>query len=287
MNLYNLHGIKISYGEVLYMKKKLLTVLMAGMMIGALSACGGTAEVTEEPPAPVEEVVEEQGQPEEVIEDEEEEEMVSPDHVFDIPEGVWIYGKSHNLWIVTEGLFWHAVNEEGETVEEGTLYAESEDSFDIYDPNGQLVTTFTITDEGDLFDQTYQELYYWVDHLPARFPAELADEIGFNDIAGDWVYQEQNADNPEAYDDIAFISIHQDGTYEIRFYGDDFYRDGVILIELEEFPGEDEDSYVPIYSFFENGNNYWQGCYTGERTEGIIYFGNGASARLIPAEGQG
>ena len=35
------------------MKKKLLAVLMAGIMVGALAACGGTAEVTEEPPTPV------------------------------------------------------------------------------------------------------------------------------------------------------------------------------------------------------------------------------------------
>ncbi len=270
------------------MKKKLLTILLAGMMIGTLSACGGTAEVREEPPTAVTEDVEEPEEPEDVIEDEEDEdEIISPDHVFDIPESVWIYGKSHDTWFVTEGLFWYAVDLDGETVDEGTLYAESEDRFDVYDPDGELLTTFTITDEGDLFDETYQELYYQVGHLPARYPGELADEIGFNDIAGEWVYQEQNIDNPELYDDIAFIRIYQDGTYEIRFDGDDYFRDGVILIELEEFPGEDEDSYVPIYSFFENGNNYWQGCYTGERTEGIIYFGNGASARLIPAEGQG
>ena len=284
MNLYNLHGIKISYGEVLYMKKKLLTVLIAGMMIGALSACGGTAEVREEPPSLVFEDDDEiQVEPDDVID----EEPVSPDYDVDVPEGVWIHGKSHDYWIVIEGLSWRAVDTDGDTMEEGTVVGGTEDSFDMFDEYGDFMTTFTVTDEGDLIDHTYQELYCWVDHLPARFPGELADEIGFNDIAGDWVYQEQNADNPEAYDDIAFISIHQDGTYEIRFYGDDFYRDGVILIELEEFPGEDEDSYVPIYSFFENGNNFWQGCYTGERTEGIIYFGNGASARLIPAEGQG
>ena len=121
------------------MKKKLLAVLMAGMMIGALSACGGTAEVTEEPPIPEPEYVEEQGQPEDVIEDEEdEEEMISPDHVFDIPESVWIYGKSHDTWFVTEGLFWYAVDLDGETVDEGTLYAESEDRFDVNDPDGEL-----------------------------------------------------------------------------------------------------------------------------------------------------
>ncbi|MBP5762923.1 MAG: hypothetical protein J6W48_08130, partial [Lachnospiraceae bacterium] len=268
------------------MKKKFLAVLLAGIMVGALAACGGTAEVTEEPPIPVEEEIEEEEpvEDEDVIEDEEEE-IVSPDHVFDIPESVWIYGKSHDTWFVTEGLFWYAVDLDGETVDEGTLYAESENSFDVYDPDGELLTTFTITDEGDLFDETYQELYYQVGHLPARFPNELAEEIGFNDIAGEWVYQEQNIDNPELYDDIAFIRIYQDGTYEIRFYGDDSFRDGVILIELEEYPGE--DSYTPIYSFFEGGNNYWAGCYTGEREEDIIYFGNGGSERLVPAEGQG
>ncbi|MBO7530426.1 MAG: hypothetical protein J6T50_01340, partial [Lachnospiraceae bacterium] len=105
------------------MKKKFLAVLLAGMMVGALAACGGTAEVTEEPPISVEEETEEEEpvEDEDVIEDEEEE-IVSPDHVFDIPESVWIYGKSHDTWFVTEGLFWYAVDLDGETVDEGTLY---------------------------------------------------------------------------------------------------------------------------------------------------------------------
>ena len=94
------------------MKRKLLAVLMAGIMVGALAACGGNTEVTEEPPIPVEEETEE--------EEPEEQQMLSPDHVYDIPEGIWIYGKSRNYWVVTEGLFWHLVDEYGETAVEGT-----------------------------------------------------------------------------------------------------------------------------------------------------------------------
>ena len=263
------------------MKKKLLAVLMAGMMIGVLSACGGAGEVREEPPSSVE--TEDEDETEDVVEDEEEV-PVSPDHVFDIPEGVWIYGKSRNCWVVTEGLFWHLVDENGDTVVEGTLYAEDEDTFDVYDANGGLYTTFSITEEGDLYDDIYMDLYYHVDHLPVQFPGELAEEIGFDDIAGDWVFQRQDEADPENYNDVAFISIRQDGTYTIRFYEDDIESEGVILIELEEFP---EENYVPIYSFFENGNNFWEGCYAGEREDDAIYFGNGGTARLIPAEGQG
>ncbi|MBP5472526.1 MAG: hypothetical protein J6Y12_07635 [Lachnospiraceae bacterium] len=264
------------------MKKKLLAVLMAGIMVGALAACGGNTEVTEEPPIPVEEETEEEEPVEE--EEPEEQQMLSPDHVYDIPEGIWIYGKSHNYWVVTEGLFWHLVDEYGETAVEGTLYAEDEDTFDVYDADGGLYTTFSITEDGDLFDEIYQELYYSVDHLPEKFPGELADEIGFNDIAGEWIYQEQDNENYENYNDVAFIQIRQDGTYTIRFYDDDTETEGVIIIELDEYP---DGTAVPIYSFFAGGNNYWAGCYTGEREEDIIYFGNGGSERLVPAEGQG
>ena len=260
------------------MKKKILALLMAGMMIGSLTACGGASEVTEDPTPVIElDEDEDEGQDdsEEVVDEEdEEEEMISPDHVFDIPEGVWQYGKGLNFWVVTEGLFWSLVDSDGETVVEGTLYANSENSFDVFDEDGNLYTTFSITEDGDLFDETYME----------QFPGELADEIGFNDIAGDWIYQEQDSVNYEEYNDIAFIQIFQDGTYTIRFYDDDSERNGVILIQLEEFP---DGSSTPVYTFLEGGNNFWQGAYVGEREVDEIYFGNGGSARLIPAEGQG
>ncbi len=270
------------------MKKKILALLMAGMMIGSLTACGGASEVTEDPTPVIEldeDEDEDQDDSEEVVDEEdEEEEMISPDHVFDIPEGVWKYGKSFNCWVVTEGLFWHLVDSNGDTAVEGTLYATDEDTFDVFDENGNLYTTFSITEDGDLFDETYMELYYAVDHLPEKFPGELADEIGFNDIAGDWIYQEQDTEDYENYNDVAFIQIFQDGTYTIRFYDDDSERNGVILIQLEEFP---DGSSTPVYTFLEGGNNFWQGAYVGEREVDEIYFGNGGSARLIPAEGQG
>ena len=265
------------------MKKKILALLMTGIMTGALAACGGTAEVTETPPSPVVEDETEE-QEEQIVDEQEEEELVSPDHIFDIPEGIWVRGVGHNEWVVTEGLFWHLVDQDGDTAVEGTLAAIDEDTFEVYDENGNLFRTFSITEDGDLYDEDYMELYYYRDHLPEQFPGDLSAEIGFNDIAGDWTYQEQDMDDLSSYNDVAFIRIFQDGTYTIRFYDDDSERDGVIIIELEEFP---DGGTTPVYSFFEGGNNFWQGCYVGERSEEIIYFGNGGSARLIPAEGEG
>ncbi len=266
------------------MKKKLLAVLMTGMMIGALSACGSTTEVTEEPPMPAAlEVEPEQDEPEEPAQ-EEEPEIVSPDHVVDIPESVWMRLKTHDSWVVTEGLFWHLVDINGDTVVEGTLYAEDEDTFSVYDNNGDLYATFSITEDGDLFDETYQELYYNVCTLPQEFPAQLAEEYGFEPITGEWNYQEQNEDDPATYDDVAFVQVCQDGTYTIRYYDDDSTRDGIILVELDEFP---DGSTSPIYSFFEGGNNFWNGCYVGNYEGDTIYMGNGGSARLVATEGQG
>lgn len=283
------------------MKKRLLTFLLSGIMIGTLAACGRTGNVTEQPPTAVNERDEDvdvdadaeyadtgsqeiESQDVEAVSDEEEE-IISPDHVFDIPEGIWIYGKGHNEWIVTEGLFWHLVDVDGNTAVEGTLYANSEDNFDLFDENGQLYGTYTLKDDDTLFDETYQEIYYPVDQLPEKFPGELAKEIGFDSIVGDWTYQEQDSEDYSQYNDLAFVRIFEDGTYTIRFYDRESENSGVILIELEETP--DEGQFNPVYSFFEGGNNYWNGCYTDYPEGEPIYFGNGGSARLIPAEGQG
>ena len=268
------------------MKKKLLAVLMAGMMIGTMAACGGTAEVTEEPPIAVEQEKEEDDEPvvpepEDITENTE---NVDADVVdADIPQGVWIYSHNHSSWVVIEGNTWECLNENGEVLSEGKVIAH-DGVLDLNDYTDSPFFTFEMMDDGSLIDDLYMVEYYPVDHLPEKFPAQLEAEIGFDEIVGDWTYQEQDTINYEDYNDMAFVRIFDDGRYTIRYNGEEDDHYGMIIIELDENP---DGSTIPMYSFFEGGNNYWNSCYMGYGEGEPIYFGNGGTARLVPAEGVG
>jgi hypothetical protein len=268
------------------MKKKLLAVLMTGMMIGTMAACGGAAEVTEEPPIAVEQEKEEDDEPVVPEPDDitENTENVDADVVdADIPQGVWIYSHNHSSWVVIEGDNWECLNENGEVLSEGKVIAH-DGVLDLNDYTDAPFFTFEMMDDGSLIDDLYMVEYYPVDHLPEKFPAQLEAEIGFDEIVGDWTYQEQDTINYEDYNDMAFVRIFDDGRYTIRYNGEEDDHYGMIIIELDENP---DGSTIPMYSFFEGGNNYWNSCYMGYGEGEPIYFGNGGTARLVPAEGVG
>ncbi|MCR4792909.1 MAG: hypothetical protein K5871_09165 [Lachnospiraceae bacterium] len=270
------------------MKKRLLAVLIAGLMTGTMAACGGTGTSAEEPHASAvqaddddEPAAEPAAEP--AVTGTEDVTVDAGADVTDIPQGVWIYGQSHNSWVVIDGDTWQCLNENGDAISEGNVIS-GDGVLELYDDSDTAFFTFSVEEDGALFDEMYMVEYFPVDHLPEKFPAQLEAEIGFDAIVGDWTYQEQDTDDYETYIDMAFVRIFEDGRYTIRYNGEEDDHLGIILIELDVNP---DGTTIPMYSFFEGGNNYWNGCYMGYGEGEPIYFGNGGTARLIPAEGVG
>ncbi|MCR5249554.1 MAG: hypothetical protein K6E50_02980 [Lachnospiraceae bacterium] len=253
------------------MKKRVLALLLAGVMAASsLTGCGEKEE-----PAKKTEDNKEEDEPEEEPEEKKPAEDEKEVSAFD---GIWIRDKTHDRWVVIKGSKWHEVDYNGEaSSDEKVEYREDGKYADLIDSDGSVYLTFSIAPDGGLFDETFQETYSPEDKLPDVFPGQAAATLGFDDIADGWYYEVIDPDNLTDYVAQGTIQIEADGTYTMC-WNDGDVTTGTILIEYAENP--DGSSY-PVYSFFAGGNNLWIAGTYDESEPQYLWIGNGGMERLV------
>ena len=199
--------------------------------------------------------------------------------------GVWVRDKTGDSWIeITNfGENWRLIDESGNEALKGRL-ALNGDAFDLVDESGEIYLTVSIIDADSLMDETYQETYSRLDSLPETFPGKLASEIGFSALEGDWIYQQSSAENTEDYKNVAYISVLDNGTYEIRWLEDLSESAGTILMDEGENP---DGTTEIIYNFYEGGNNFWISFSMSKDDPDVISVGQEGTERLVRNIGEG
>ena len=199
--------------------------------------------------------------------------------------GIWAKDKTNDEWIVieNEGSEWKAYSWMGEIAAKGTVVLAG-DNFDLVDEFGETYSTITLIDADAIMDVDYQFTYTKVDALPDVFPGVLANEIGFDAIEGNWIYQTSPAENTSDYTNTAYVEVFADGTYKITWLDDMSERTGIITIETGETPDGAQTVY---YSFIEGGNNPWVYAEVSSENPEVLVVGQEGTERLIYNVGAG
>lgn len=251
------------------MKKKTLLTTLALACVLSLAACGSESPASQSTPASTQTSVKEETSTSASVEEKKEEvTSVSTETPastessasesqgeFDI-NGIWLRDKYVDTWIVIRnmGQEWSLYDSMGEEAVKGTV-ALSGDNFALYDEKGDTYMEVGLIGTDGLMDMMYQETYTKVDSLPDKFPGQLAKEVGFGSIEGDWFYQQSTRENTADYKTVAYVSVLSDGNYEIRWLEDLSEATGTIMpVETENPDGTKGIAYI----FYEGGNNLWQ-----------------------------
>ena len=120
----------------------------------------------------------------------------------------------------------------------------------------------------------------------AEIPAYDMDEYtpSLSDIAGEWVYEEQDAGVTDRYvgRPVGRYSITDDGKFTYTTDGTSFVN-GTVEILYEEY---ENGSRIPLFVFRNESGESFMACQAtapAERTEGCLYVGNAGESRLVPA----
>ena len=108
------------------------------------------------------------------------------------------------------------------------------------------------------------------------------ENITFDAIAGQWIYEVQDAGFTDQYVGTpkGSVTISKDGTYS---YSDGASTTtGTIKIDHEEYSNGDK---APFYSFCSDNGEFWIGCYVNQEDPDIFYIGNGGMCRLVRDKG--
>ena len=253
------------------MKKKVLAVVLAGALaVTSLAGCtdNSSSQAGEAEPTKAEEEAGKDPAPTE-----------EPKEEVNGFKGLWVRNKTQDTWIEIGDDSWCLINYMGEEADGGKIEINGEKA-DLYDENGDLYITMSISGPDTLFDETYQEDYSAVDALP-DFDT-LAD---YSLILGDWVYEKINGSDLESFESFAYVHVNDDGTFNVTWfdeaegentgnitYGEDIFEDGTVL---------------PYYKFMIAGNNLWISGYYDQDDPGVFWIGNGGMERLVKLAGQG
>ena len=267
------------------MKKRLLALMMAGIMsVAALTACGdeGTDNTKKESEKEKDEEKEEKK--------EEKEEETEDEGVDDVPSDtilsyftVWERDKTMDTWIqIDEDGSWTMINYSGEVAETGSweIAADDDTHMDLIDSNGDIYITMSFVDETTLFDETYQETWTNIGSLP-----EFDNGPDVSVLSRDWIYQVTDPDDPSAFIAAGYVYVDNIGNYSYTDNDSNETVSGTVVVNYEQY---ENGEMVPYLAFYEGGNNFWIGCYYDESDPDTFYIGNGGMERLVRlGEGQG
>ncbi|MCR5268728.1 MAG: hypothetical protein K6E16_09445 [Lachnospiraceae bacterium] len=128
------------------------------------------------------------------------------------------------------------------------------------------------------------------DDVPDETDDEEEEAEDFSAIAGGWYYQLADQDDQTQFTSIGVVEIEEDGSYIYTANEGDERSGGTIRSGYEEFA---DGSQIPTLEFYDNGGNFWIGCYVSEDDPDNLWIGNGGMERLTrgghgsPQEGQG
>ncbi len=266
------------------MKKRIFATLLAIACVLSMTACADEAAPVSEPaetPTSVESpATTETSDTEEVLTESDTTEELD----WDI-NGIWQRDKFNDEWIEIwdMGQNWRLVDNYGVEVMRGEVALVSE-YFELRDENGECYIEVNLSDPTTLFDETYQQTYTKVDDFPEIFPGVITEHVGFGAVEGDWIYQQSSADNTEDYENVAYVSVLSDGTYEIRWLDDLREAPGVITIDQAEYP---DGTVFYVYNFYEGGNNFWLQLTTADDDPDLLVIGQEGTERMIRNIGEG
>ena len=108
-------------------------------------------------------------------------------------------------------------------------------------------------------------------------------------ILGDWIYEQNDTiyttgDPGDFFTEVAMVLVRADGTFSAHWTFEDYDHEGIVKIEYEEYS---DGSKVPMYSFYENGNEFWFSCPCEQEDPDIFVIGQEGLERLTRNKGQG
>ena len=253
------------------MKKKVLAVMLAGALaVTSLAGCtdNSSSKGSEVKPTEAEEEPEKDPAPTE-----------EPKVEANAFKGLWVRNKTLDTWIEIGDDSWRMINYLGDEADGGKLQLNGEKA-DLYDKDGELFITMSVSGPDTLFDETYQEDYSAVDALP-----DFEAETDFTPICGDWIYEKVDDSNLTDFISLAYVHVNDDGTFNVIWY-DETEGENTGHIEFAEEVFEDGTA-LPFYKFLIAGNNFWIAGYYNQDDPAVFWVGNGGMERLVKLKGQG
>ncbi len=123
-----------------------------------------------------------------------------------------------------------------------------------------------------------------IDEIPA-YDMDDNYQPDVADIAGRWLYQEQKPGSSEYTDENGkYYVIYENGAFISTTDGNTFEY-GVINTTYDEHP---DGSKSPLFAFLDENGETFMLCAAvapSKREDGCLYIGNGATARLLPDNG--
>ena len=254
------------------MKKKVLAVMLAGALaVTSMTGCTSNENTNTVDPA--------EAEPTEAEAQKDPEPTEEPEEQVNAFKGLWVRNKTQDSWLEIGDDSWCLINYLGDEADGGKLEING-DKADLYDKDGDLFITVSISGADTLFDETYQEDYSAVDALP-----DFTAVIDLAPICGDWIYEQVDSSNLTDFESLAYVHVSEDGTFNVIWFDEEEGENtGNITSGVDTFEDGDE---LPFYKFMIAGNNLWIAGYCDQEDPDIFWIGNGGMERLVRLEGQG